>query len=129
MRSKAPLALIELTVMLLVLALAAGVCLQAFQWADSRSLETRQKDTALVQLQSAAEVLKQCGGNFEAAARSHGGTWDGQCWVINGEGMTLRATPRQAGQALLGSALLQAYSEDALLLELTVCWQEVAHGE
>lgn len=129
MRSKAPLALIELTVMLLVLALAAGICLQAFHWADSRSLENRRKDEALLALQSAAEVLKHCGGDFEAAAQSHGGSWDGQCWRLQQDGLTLEAMPRQTGNALLGSALLRAVDEKGVLVQLSVCWQEVAHGE
>ena len=37
MKGKTPLTLLELTVMLLVFALAAALCLQAFVWADRSS--------------------------------------------------------------------------------------------
>lgn len=47
MRSKAPLALMEQMVMVLVFALAAALCLQAFALADRISRQNAERDQAL----------------------------------------------------------------------------------
>ena len=83
MRSKAPLTMLEQAIMLLVFALAAVLCLQAFVWADSASKDIADMDAALIQAQSAAEVLKGCRGDMEKAVGIHGGTWDGQVWTVH----------------------------------------------
>ena len=70
MKSKAPLTLIEQAIMLLVFALAAVLCLQAFVWADSQSKSIADRDMALIQAQAAAEVLKHCGGDMAHAQSS-----------------------------------------------------------
>ena len=58
MRSKASLSLMELLVMVLVFALAAALCMQAFARAREISLETAQRDEAVVLAQNGAELLK-----------------------------------------------------------------------
>lgn len=126
MKNKTPLAMIELTVMLLVLALAAALCLRAFAWADRRSEENSCRDTAVVELQSAAECLRHCGGDFEAAVSLYGGAWDGSCWRIDCGAFEIRAIPRASGQQYLGSAVLEAEYQGRVLASLQVCWQEVA---
>jgi hypothetical protein len=140
MKSKAPLALIEQAIMLVVFALAAALCLQAFVWADTQSRQTTLRDQALVQVQSAAEVLKHCGGDFSAAAAIQGGTWDGASWILwydedwnssDGTGTyRLCVTPETSGTAGLGAAQVEAAQADGLsLASLRVCWQEeVRHG-
>lgn len=52
MKSKAPLALMEQMVMLLVFALAAALCLQAFVQSDRLSRESEARDHAAVLCQS-----------------------------------------------------------------------------
>ena len=54
MRSKAPLAMIEQTVMVLVFALAAALCLQVFVWCDRQSRDSAARDQAVLCAQSAA---------------------------------------------------------------------------
>lgn len=129
MRSKAPLALMELVVMLLVLCIAAVLCLQAFLWAQEVSLENARRDAALAHIQSAAEVLKHCGGDFEAAAQHHGGSWDGSAWVIREDGYTVKAVPETTASDYLGMAALEVSWEEEILASLRVCWQEVPYGE
>lgn len=68
MKSKAPLALMEQMVMLLVFALAAALCLQAFVQSDRLSRESEARDHAAVLCQSVAETIRHNGGNLEAAA-------------------------------------------------------------
>ena len=58
MRSKAPLILMEQMVMLLVFALAAALCLQAFVKSDSISDRSEARDRALLEAQNAAEALR-----------------------------------------------------------------------
>ena len=68
--------------MLLILILAAALCLRAFAWSDKQSLYYRDRDRGMVELQSAAEVLKAHGGDFSAAAASYGGSATQTQWVL-----------------------------------------------
>ena len=72
MRSKAPLALMEQMVMLLVFALAAALCLQAFVQSDAISQRSEARDRAVELAQSVAEVVKSCHGDLAAAAEKLG---------------------------------------------------------
>lgn len=58
-RSKAPLALMEQIIMILVFALTAAVCLQAFVYSDSLSKQGEKRDVAAKYAQQVAEYLKQ----------------------------------------------------------------------
>ena len=136
MKRSASLLLMELTIMLLVFALAAALCVQAFVWADSRSSQSTAEDMALLHAQNAAEVLKHCDGDFALASKTHGGNWDG-IWVISYNeqweitdstpAYCLQAEPVDTEQDLLGKAKLTVRDkEGTILAELSVCWQEVA---
>lgn len=125
MKSKASLALIECSIMLLVLALASALCLKSFLWADTRSRENSVRDTALSQMQSAAETLKAY-GNYDAAAKHCGGTWDGSRWHIPSGEYHIRVTPVSTGQSLLSGALVEAVYQEQVILHFSVYWQEVA---
>lgn len=57
-RSKAPLALMEQVIMVLVFALAAAICVQAFVMARSMSIRSKTRDRAIEMCQSAAEQYK-----------------------------------------------------------------------
>ena len=63
MRSKAPLALMEQVVMVLVFALAAVLCLKVFVFAEQMSLRNEAVDRAVAEARNAAEALK--GENLE----------------------------------------------------------------
>ena len=67
MRSKAPLALMEQVVMVLVFALAAALCLQVFVVSNRMSERNKDIDRAVLLAQNTAETLKACGGVEEAA--------------------------------------------------------------
>lgn len=86
MNSKAPLALIEQMVMLLVFALAAALCLQAFVKSDAISRRSEERDRAAVLVQTAAEAIQFCGGDacdaFAGAAELLGGQYEqGLLWM------------------------------------------------
>ena len=67
MKSKAPLILMEQMVMLLVFALAAALCLQAFVSSDGASSRSEQRDRAVTLCQEAAEAIRHSGGDPEHA--------------------------------------------------------------
>ncbi len=132
MKSKTPLVLMEILVAVLVFALAAALCLQAFVRTDRLSEQGELRDRAVLAAQSAAEAVKSCGGDMEQAADLLGGLWaDGFLTVHADDTLSLFVTPVDSGDALLGTALVEVYSnqDDARLFELTVAWQEVEeHG-
>lgn len=61
MKSKAPLVMMEQMVMILVFALAAALCLQAFVLSDSISRENQRRDQAVLLCQNLAEECKALG--------------------------------------------------------------------
>lgn len=67
MRSKAPLLLMEQMVMLLVFALAAALCLQAFVKSDGLSGDSESRDRAVTLCQTAAETIRWFGGDIVSA--------------------------------------------------------------
>lgn len=147
MKSKAPLALMEQLVMILVFALAAALCLQVFVFSDRVSAKNEQTDRAVLACQNAAELLKAAGQTAESAeaALAHtahllGGTFsDGLLSVYYGDAPAAAEAPAQhacllRAQALPASVpgLCQARiwaepteGSDTPLFELTVAWQEV----
>ncbi len=138
MRSKAPLAVIEQIIMLLVFALAAAVCLRGFAWADSTSRHNRNCDLALVQAQNAAAILQNNGGDLAAAAEIMGGRVEGQRWGIHyneqweqtdGEGAFALLVGIRPSLPLIGTAQITVFDDGGQLAELTVSWQEVAADE
>lgn len=68
MKSKAPLAMMEQIVMLLVFALAAALCLQAFVKSDQMSKRSEARDRAAVLCQNVAETMRSNGGSASEAA-------------------------------------------------------------
>ena len=141
MRSKAPLAMMEQLVMVLVFALAAALCVRIFALSDRLSRESVTRDQAVSAVQNAAETLKACRGDCAEAARMLGGVWDGAAWSIAyDDGWTmmpageegvycLLAVPADSGQELLGMADVSASTwQGEELYSLSVAWQEVPHG-
>ena len=67
-RSKTPLFLMELIIMLLVFSVSAAVCLQVFSGARKISEESRKLDAAVMQAQTIAECWKASHGDLEETA-------------------------------------------------------------
>lgn len=136
MKGKTSLTLIEQAIMLLVLALAAALCLRAFVWADTYSKENSHRDRAMTQLQNAAEVLKANHGDLSAAAETLGGQAEEGVWTIfwdenwvqsqSPDAFRLQATPQDSETNFLGRALLELRQQDGTVLgSLQIAWQEV----
>ena len=99
MKSKAPLLLMEQMVMLLVFALAAALCLQAFVKSDSLSQRSQERDRAMTLCQTAAETIRACRGD--------------------GVGPALRKAAEKLGYGIDDGVLYQEFDED---------WNPVDYG-
>ena len=119
MRNKTSLLLMEQLVMVLVFALAAALCLNAFVAADRISQETARRDEAVLLAQNAAEILKATSGDAEGVAQ-----------MLEADaaaaGCRLEILTVDSGIALLGQAEIQVWQEDMQIFTLRTGWQEVA---
>lgn len=141
MRSKAPLALMEQLIMVLVFALAAALCLRGFSMADSMSKLNEKRDSATILAQNAAEVYKSCRGDSEKAADILGGE-AGEIWRIyyekdldmcenaNNAEYTVTAVIAQSQVEGLGKGVVSVFDKSGeSLCTIPVSWQEVAGDE
>ena len=80
MREKAPLMLMEQLLMVLVFALAAAVCVQAFALSDRLSKDSEALDHAVVVAENAAEAWKHAGGNLTLLSQTEGGQLSQGLW-------------------------------------------------
>ena len=120
MRSKAPLAMMEQMVMLLVFALAAALCLQAFVKSDQLSKGMEARDQAVTLCQNAAEIIHATKGDLAQAAEQ-----------TDVPGYTLGTRRIDSGVSGLGKAEVWVQEDEsgAELFRIEVAWQEVsAHG-
>ena len=124
MRSKAPLAMLEQLVMLLVFALAAALCLQAFVLSDQNSKRNVRWDAAVVEVQRVAETVKHCAGDPEQAAQLLDGSWDGMTLTVPCEGGAVTVTLQDSGHGLLGLAqVCMTDDRGEELFSVPVSWQ------
>lgn len=151
MKSKAPLSLMEQMVMILVFALAAALCLQAFVKSDSISSRSDARDRAVVLCQSTAEAIRQTGGDPETALKGAAQLLGASYGAYSQEGApleihynqdwslcqnrdytyALKAQPLETDQPGLAKALVQVTQngQGQPLFRLEVAWQEVTiHG-
>lgn len=138
MRSKAPLVLMEQLVMLLVFALAAALCVQAFALSDRTSIRNAARDRAVLEAQNAAEALKGANTDYftgmGAAGDSATGwyiSYDAQWEPVRGQSSDdpavayhLMTFPEDSGLDYLWCASVQVYTAQGdLLVSLPVAGQ------
>ena len=141
MKSKAPLSLMEQMVMILVFALAAALCLQAFVKSDSISSRSDARDRAVVLCQSTAEALRHTDQAEDAlhlvnpsapvfyegsqAEIHYNADWS----LCENREYTYRLAvqPAETDQPGLAKALVQVWQSGQAqpLFQLEVAWQEV----
>lgn len=142
MRSKAPLAMMEQMVMVLVFALAAALCLQAFVKSDRMSKEMEARDRAVVLCQNVAETIRSTGGSWDAAYDLLGIPfpypglgkeasvfyYDENWTLIDTEDCAYRLwiAPLDSGVDGLGKANVSVEEKDSsdVIFEIEVAWQE-----
>ena len=124
MKSKSPLIMLEQLMMLLVFALAAALCLQAFVLADSQSKTTSRRDSAILEVQRTAETIKYCRGDMEKAAEILGADFDEGTLSLGCEDCSIYAQIEDNGTEFLGSARIWTEDEKGQeLLAVSVAWQ------
>ena len=124
MKHKSQLRIIEQTIMILVFAIVAAICLKAFFATSEISGEIRLKDLAVTEVQNTAETLKGSRGDCEKAAELLGGSFDGDVLKKECAGFTVTAVPvREDG--LPAEARVFAEDPDGnVLFEIQAAWQE-----
>ena len=137
MHSKAPLALMEQIIMLLVFALSAALCLQVFALSGKISHGMEDRAYAVTEVRNAAESIKIFDGDFEKHAEMFGGTTENGTWkafydedwktVSEEEAVYIvEAVPAETENPLLGAAKISAFEKNGKeLFALEVAWQEV----
>ena len=127
MKQKTSLVLMEQLVMILVVSLAAVLCLRIFVWSDRTSREMQQQAEAVILCQNAAETIKAA-GNLEAAAISLGAVLQGDVWTVSdAEDLCMELRKLETSVPGLGQAEIRVLSEETgeILFSLTTGWQEV----
>jgi len=142
MKNKAPLALMEQLIMLLVFALAAALCLQIFVFSGRVSRYCRMRSHGVTVAQNAAEAMKLNRGDLRRCAGQYGGTWDDDRWQMGFDkdwqqtapedaAYLLQVTLREDGIPLLGTADIAVRETDAEaeeFIRIAVSWQEESDG-
>ena len=131
MKNKAPLALMEQLIMLLVFALAAALCLQVFALSGTMSRRCEAQAFAATAVQNVAETVKHNRGDLSAltgdtnqALIGYDAQWQ-ETAVENAEYLIL-VTPEETPVTGLGKAAVTARtSAGDELFAIAVCWQEV----
>lgn len=142
MRSRSSLAMMEQIIMLLVFALAAALCLQAFVKSDQMSRSSEARDRASTLCQSAAEAVRYSGGDLEQAAELLGIPYGAYAqeepafsahyyedWTLSDTreyAYVLRVERMDSGVNGLGRAAvtMRSAAGQQPIFELEVCWQE-----
>ena len=144
-QNRSALVLMEQVVMILVFAIAAALCVQAFALSNQKSRESAALDQAVLLAQNAAELMKHAGEDpahaMEAAREGMGGQISQGMWyalydggwnaVSEGASYRLEVFPGALGglepQEGLVQALVRVSHEDGQeIFSLPIAWQEVS---
>lgn len=136
MKSKAPLVMMEQMVMILVFALAAALCMQAFVLSDSLSARDESRDTAVLLCENIAEEYKGFQKMAGPAATEGGTQTDIQKYYFDEKGARTETAPayrievqpvsvEEPLDEKLGKAMVQAFDEESgkLLYGFEFAWQ------
>jgi len=149
MKSKAPLALMEQLVMLLVFALAAAVCVWIFVASDQLSRNNEAVSRAAMAAQTAAEEMKNRGESFEWLYSGYEDFWTQteEAWVLvldhdwnpvnkkdaeNGVSEKYRLEVREdMGERVSGliQVRIEVTEGNETLFSIPAAWQEVGGHE
>ena len=89
MNNRSVLTLIEQSLAVLILCIAAAVCLKVLAYSSSLSDETEDISNACICVQNAAEVLKSASGDFEKTAQILGWNYEDGKVFASEEGLDI----------------------------------------
>ena len=125
MRSKAPLTLIELCIMVLIFAFAAALCMRGFVWSELTAEKNTATDNAAVCIQNAAEMVKYTKGeciSSEGYPKYDDVNWN-ECSSEDAV-FVLSASQPEKIPGLGKTELFVEDSDGKLLISVDVAWQE-----
>ena len=124
-RSKAPLALMEQVIMILVFALASAVCLQAFVYSDRLSRADEQRQNAMAKAQQVTEYCKANHGDLEKAGGILGAdvTEEGLEIRYPEEKMILALQLTERTDYLQKAVIIVSDMEDAEIYNMDIAYQ------
>ncbi len=124
-RSKAPLALMEQVIMILVFALASAVCLQAFVYSDRLSRGDEQRQNAMAKAQHVTEYCKANHGDLEKAGGILGAevTEEGLEIRYPEEKMILSLQLTERTDYLQKAVIIVSDMEDAEIYNMDIAYQ------
>ena len=138
MRSKAPLALMEQLIMVMVFAAAGVLCLRLFVTADRLSEKYAAADSAVIWAQTAAEILKtgDAAERFEQlGAKENSNGWQldlDENWnsTAGESAYRLEASYEDSGSEFLWRAEVSVFTADGeLLFSIPVSGQNTGGGD
>ena len=148
MRSKTPLALMELLVMVLVFALASAICVRIFVRSDEISRTSEAVSRAALEAQDVAEEIKSRRPSFAELYEDEDTTWkytdgvwelayDEEWMPVNSDMPEFQKKQRyclqiiRVPEAVPGLVQVQMVVSDGkkTLFEIPVAWQEVSGHE
>ena len=122
MKNKTPLIIMEQTVMILVFAFAAAVCMQIFVCSDKLTRHNQQRDNAIIMAQNTAEMLKSSDKKIEHPIY-YDENWHPIAEMQNAD-YQLAVIYTESDNPKLWTAEIKVYgSDNELLFELPVAGQ------
>ena len=118
MKTRTPLMLVEIFVMLFVFILAAALCFGILARANEISRVSEARDNAVILAQNAAEYLAQSHGDIASVTKT-------VSEKANENGLEIRISENDAVNDLLGSADIEVFFEGSSVFSLEAFWQEV----
>lgn len=141
-RGKAPLMLMEQVVMILVFALAAALCMQAFVTASLLSKRYVKEDRGANISQSVAEVIKEEHGDLEAAGQMLGGVCEEETLFLYYDEEWNPVSEEKSGKYVAQAQVIEKgtyfsqgvvqvkdLEKDEEIFSLDIGWQEVKADE
>lgn len=124
-RSKAPLALMEQIIMILVFALTAAVCLQAFVYSNNLSEEGDKENLAASHAQEVVETCKMYSGDLEQVQLKLSGerTENGICVFYEEDHMTVVLEITEQSDWLARAKVSVQDEKDKEIFSVDTAWQ------
>lgn len=128
-RSKAPLALMEQIIMILVFALGSAICLQAFVYANQLSKTDEQRQNAMTMAEQLTEYCKADRGDLEKVCDSLQGemTEDGMRRDDPERGMRVSLHLTDQTDYMQKARVVVATLEGEEIYSIHIAWQRGGH--
>ena len=130
-KSKAPLALIEQLIMILVFAVASIICVQGFVYANRLSQNSERKEIALEHIQEVTEYCKAKVGDWEQICDVlPGKITENGIQVMFEDEIKVVVTKKEDGNKYLQKAEIVAYEKDGdKICGMDIAWQKEGTDE